>query len=132
MLQTFILSKLLINTEDYQFDIGTVSIAWLSGTIFAHKFEIGTQQFVASIIESRLSFFWWTNHIRSNDSCKDLMDDNKPYRVQSKLVGLECNLYANKSKFDELRNILESQRLDQQKRKQSADDIVLGGNIIID
>ena len=28
----------------YTFDIGTVSIAWLSGTIFAHKIEIRTQQ----------------------------------------------------------------------------------------
>ncbi len=70
-------------------------MTWLSGTIFAHKIEIRTQQFVILIVELRLSFFWWTNHIRSNNSFKDLQDENKPYRVQLKLVGLECILYAN-------------------------------------
>merc|ERR1712228_413930 len=99
ILKKFILSKLMLASDgDYQFDIETVSIAWLSGTIFAHKIEIRSQQFVVLIVESRLSFFWWTNHIRSNHSFKELMNDQKPYRIQLKLVGLECILYANKSR----------------------------------
>ena len=140
ILKRFILSSLLLNNGEndnhynskyqggYTFDIGTVSIAWLSGTIFAHKIEIRTQQFVVLIVEMRLSFFWWTNHIRSNDSFKDLMDDSKPYRVQLKLVGLECILYANKSRFDELRNIVENQRLQEAKRKESEYNMNINNN----
>eukprot|EP01084_Bolivina_argentea_P197421 338334_1 len=127
IVKRFILNKYFIG-EDYTFDIGTVSMAWLSGTIFAHKIEIRTQQFVILIVELRLSFFWWTNHIRSNNSFKDLQDENKPYRVQLKLVGLECILYANKSRFDELRNIVEQQRT---KQHYSPDEREIDNNINI-
>lgn len=121
ILKRFILSKLSI-LEHCTFDIGTVSIAWLSGTIFAHKIEIRTQQFVILIVESRLSFFWWNlpNNIRSNDSFKELVDENKPHRLQLKLVGLECILYANKARFEALRKIVESQQFDQSKQTTDA------------
>ena len=117
ILKRFILSKLSI-LEDCTFEVGTVSIAWLSGTIFAHKIEIRTQQFVILIVESRLSFFWWNlpNNIRSNNSFKELVDEQKPHRLQLKLVGLECILYANKARFEALRKIVESQQFDQSKQ----------------
>ena len=96
--------------QDFSFDIGRISIAYLSATIFIHNLELKTREFLLLCVEIRWSVFLWKNNVKKCDNYSELLNEDNPYRSQIKFVGLELILYANKTRFDELRNIVKNQQ----------------------
>ena len=53
----------LFRSNDSKITLGSVSCAWLSGTIFVHRLEFRRKDFCLVISEAKVRFAWWTKNV---------------------------------------------------------------------